>query len=357
MTAFVIAARRSPVMPAGGAFARLALHELAAPVIAACLADAGLPSDRVDELICANALGAGGNPARVVALAAGLPERVAGLTIDRQCAGGLDAIRLAAAMIDAGLADLVLAGGVESASRRPIRLRTDPDGGPAVAYDAPPFTPWPDRDPPMHEAAAALAARLGITRMEQDAFAVTSHARARAAAHPDIVPVLGHIRDGFTRGLTPALAARTRPLTGTITAANAAVSADAAAFVLVTSARLARHAPKALRIAASATVGAAPEDPGLAPIAAIARIRAPGQPLEAAEIMEAYAVQAIACIRGAGLDPVSVNRGGGALARGHPIGASGAILGVRLFHELTSGQGLAAIAAAGGIGSALLLEA
>ncbi|MBL4918852.1 thiolase family protein [Szabonella alba] len=357
MSAHIIAARRSPVMTAGGAFARLDLHHLARPVIAACLADAGVEPGEVEELICANALAAGGNPARVLALAAGLSERVAGLTIDRQCAGGLDAIRLGAALITAGAADLVLAGGVESASRRPIRMRTDPGGGPPVAYDAPPFTPWPERDPDMHEAAATLALRLGISRVEQDAFAVASHARAMAAVLPEIVPVAGHARDGFTRQLTPALAARARPVHGTITAANAAVSADAAAFVLLASARIASRAPRALRILASATLGAATEDPGLAPIPAIARIWSPSDALAQAEIMEAYAVQAIACIRGAGIDPAIVNPGGGALARGHPIGASGAILATRLFHDLQSGRGLAAIAAAGGIGSALLIGA
>lgn len=357
MTAYIIAARRSPVMPAGGAFARLSLHEIGAPVIAACLADAGLDPDRVEELICANALGAGGNPARVIALAAGLPEQVAGLSIDRQCAGGLDAIRLAAAMVSTGQADLVLAGGVESASRRPLRFRTDPDGGRPVAYDAPPFTPWPDRDPAMHSAAAALAERLGISRAEQDAYAIASHAKALSSHHTEILPVLGQVRDGFTRDLTPALAARAKRVEGTITAANAAISADAAAFVLVASSRLARLAPRALRIAASATVGAAPEDPALAPLAAIARIALRGANLEAVELMEAYAVQAIATIRGAGFDPGIVNRKGGALARGHPIGASGAILAARLFHDLEAGRGLAAIAAAGGIGTALLLEA
>jgi len=357
MTAYVIAARRSPVMPAGGAFARLSLHDLGAPVMTACFADAGLEPDQVDEVICANALGAGGNPARVLALAAGLPERVAGLSIDRQCAGGLDAIRLAAALVSSGQAELVLAGGVESASRRPLRLRTDPDGGPPVAYDAPPFTPWTDRDPRMHSAAAALAARLGISRAEQDAYAIASHAKALAGRHAEILPLLGQSRDGFTRALTFAVAARAKVLEGTITAANAAISADAAAFVLVASPRLARLAPRALRIVDSTTVGAAPEDPALAPLAAIARIAPHGARLNAVELMEAYAVQAIATIRGAGFDPGVVNQKGGALARGHPIGASGAILAARLFHDLTTGLGLAAIAAAGGIGTALLLEA
>lgn len=357
MSAFVIAARRSPVMPAGGAFARLELQDLATPVIAAALADCGMAPDQVDELICANALGGGGNSARVLALAAGLPERVAGLTIDRQCAGGLDALGLAAALIRAGQAELIIAGGVESASRRPLRLRTDPDGGPPRPYDAPPFTPWPDRDPAMHEAAAALARRLDISRERQDGFAISSHARAFGVRHPEIVPLLGRDRDGFTRRLTPALAARARSIVGSITRANAAVSADAAAFVVVASSRLAARAPRALRLASAITLGTAPEEPGLAPIGAIRRLWQPGTPLAQAEIMEAYAVQAIACIEGAGLPPRLVNPHGGALARGHPIGASGAILATRLFHDLQQGRGLAAIAAAGGIGSALLLEA
>ncbi|OZA10847.1 MAG: acetyl-CoA acetyltransferase, partial [Rhodobacterales bacterium 17-64-5] len=112
----LIAARRTAVVPRGGAFARLSIEELAAPVIAACLKDAGITLDQVEEVILSNALGAGGNPARRVALAAGLPERVAGLSIDRQCAGGLDAILLARALVDSGAADIVLAGGVESTS-------------------------------------------------------------------------------------------------------------------------------------------------------------------------------------------------------------------------------------------------
>ncbi|MFN3282058.1 MAG: thiolase family protein, partial [Tabrizicola sp.] len=143
----LIAARRTAVVPRGGAFARLRIEDLAAPVLRACLADAGIGPEEVDEVILSNALGAGGNPARRAALAAGLPERVAGLSIDRQCAGGLDAILLARALVDSGAAEVVLAGGVESYSRRPLRLATDPDGGPPVPYDEAPFTPWPDRDP------------------------------------------------------------------------------------------------------------------------------------------------------------------------------------------------------------------
>lgn len=357
--AVILSARRSAVVPQGGAFARLQIEALAAPVVQAVLADAGLEPAKAEELIAANALGAGGNPARRVALAAGLPERVAGLSIDRQCAGGLDAILLAAALVDSGAARVVVAGGVESWSRRPLRLATDPDGGPPLPYDAPPFTPWPDRDPEMTAAAAALAARLGISRLVQDGWAVDSHRKALArAGWPEIVPLAGAARDAFARPLTPALAARARVLAGSVTAATTAVAADAAAFVVV--ARDDMAGPGALRIGPGLTLGAAPEEPGLAPVPAIAAVLAragllPGD-LAQVELMEAYAAQAIACVQGAGLDPARVNPAGGALARGHPIGASGAILAVRLFHDLRDGHGLAAIAAAGGLGTAVLFR-
>ncbi len=356
----ILAARRTAVVPQNGAFRRLQIHDLAAPVIRAVLADAGLAPEDVDELILANALGAGGNPARLAALAAGLPERVAGLTLDRQCAGGLDAILLAHALVASGQARVVIAGGAESHSRRPLRLATEPDGGPPQPYDRPAFTPFPDRDPEMHAAAAALAERLGITRAAQDAWATASHARALAARdrlRAEIVPLAGQRDDAFTRRLTPALAGRTPALAGTVTRANTAVSADAAAFVVVAATPA---GPRSLAILGGATRGAAPDAPGLAPLAAIAEALATTgtQPddLAQSEVMEAYAVQAIACVEQAGLDPATVNPGGGALARGHPIGASGAVLAVRLFHGLRQGRGLATIASAGGIGSALVVE-
>lgn len=351
----LIAARRTAVVARNGAFARLSLEDLAAPVLQACLIDAGIDPGQVDEVILSNALGGGGNPARRAALAAGLPETVAGLTTDRQCAGGLDALLLARALVDSGAADVVLAGGVESYSRRPLRLKTDPDGGPPVAYDQARFTPWPDRDPDMAEAAEALARRLSIPRDRQEAWAARSHAKALAAdLAAEIVPLNGRTRDAFPRVLSPRLLWKAPVLTGSITAATAAVAADAAAVCLVVSDRIAKG--RGLALLAGATLGGNPEEPGLAPVAAIRRIW-DGQPLEQAEIMEAYAVQALAVIDGAGLDPQIVNPGGGGLARGHPIGASGAILAVRLFHDLKTGRGLAAIAAAGGIGTALLVEA
>lgn len=351
--AYVIHALRTAVMPHGGAFAGLRVEDLGAPVVRALLEATGIAPDQVDEVICSNALGEGGNPARRIALAAGLPDRVAGLTTDRQCAGGLDALLLARALVVSGMARVVVAGGVESWSRRPERRMP----GAAEPYLQAPFTPWPDRDPDMAEAAAALSTRLGISRAAQDAWAVESHRKALAAdLSPEIVPVAGVTRDPFARALTPAIAARAKVLTGPITAANAAVAADGAAFALVVAPDIAARFAPACRLT-GVTRGGVPWEPGTAPIAAISEVLQDRSP-DAAEVMEAYAAQAIACVEGAGLDPAIVNAQGGALARGHPIGASGAVLAVRLFHRMAAGAGLglAAIAAAGGIGTALVLE-
>ncbi|WP_424940690.1 thiolase family protein [Aliiroseovarius sp. S253] len=362
---WIIAARRTAVVPRGGVFASLDIHDLAAPVIRDLLDQAGVAPDQVGELILANALGAGGNPARVAALAAGLPETVGGLTIDRQCCGGLDAVMLAQAMVLSGQHDVVIAGGAESYSRRPLRYRTFADGRDPEPYEQARFTPWAERDPDMADAAEALAQKLGITRQTQDHWAVASHQAAMAGEQSDqIVSVAGQDADAFTRKLTPRLCARAPVVSGTVTAANMAVAADGAAFVLVVSDRMARtlSAPK-IRVDAGSSLGGTPDLPGVAPVAAInaALERAGRTPdgLTSAEIMEAFAVQAIACQEGAGLPRDIVNPNGGALARGHPIGASGAILAVGLYHELlrTGGAGVAAIAAAGGLGSALVLSA
>ncbi|MBE1283408.1 MAG: acetyl-CoA C-acyltransferase [Rhodobacteraceae bacterium] len=364
----IIAACRSPVAPRGGALADCLPHDLASPVISDLLQRGGIQAEQVGELVLSNALGAGGNPARIAALAAGLPEPIAGLSVDRQCAGGLDAILLGDAMIRAGLHDVVIAGGAESYSRRPIRMHRFPDGRPPETYEQAPFTPWPDRDPDMATVADVLARSMGINREEQDTWAQASHAKALTAQDllaREIVPVAGLARDSFTRVLSDRHCARARTVCGTISAANMAVAADGAAFVLMVSDRLARrHTGPSLTILGGRTLGADPTQPGLAPVPAVDAVLKEAQlrpaALSAVEIMEAFAVQAIACQRGSALPHEITNRHGGALARGHPIGASGAILAVRLFQDLTalgSGTGLAAIASAGGLGSALLLGA
>lgn len=362
MSARILSACRSAVVPRGGAFAALQLHALAAPVLQASLQRAGIGPQDVDEVIVSNALGGGGNPARLIALAAGLPETIAGLSIDRQCAGGLDALLVARAIVLSGAADIVVAGGAESYSRRPLRARTFADGRAPEPYDQPPFAPWPDRDPDMTVAADLMARDLGITREDQDLWAVESHRKALAAdLESEIVDISGVEADPFARPLTLQLGRRAKPLSGSITSANTAVAADAAAFCVVVSDKIANG--RGVRILGGLSVGGEPERPGVAPLRAVEKLfdqtgLAPGD-FTAIEVMEAYAAQAIACVAGAGLDPARVNLGGGALARGHPIGASGTINAVRLFHELThrGGLGMATIAAAGGIASAVVLAA
>ncbi len=363
----IIAALRTAVVPRGGAFVNLQPYQLAAPVITALLRQSGLAEDEVSQLILANSLGAGGNPARVAALAAGL-QRVSGLTIDTQCAGGLDAVAMAAALVDCGAAEVVIAGGAESYSRRPLRARTFTDQRPAEFYTRPPFTPDPHSDPDMTEAASDLADRYHISRAAQDQYAIDSHRKALAAAaemQQEIVPLAGVTNDVYGRALSPRLAQRAPGLAGSVSLVSTAVEADAAAFCLVVSERVAaRLAPEfMLSVTGYQTVGGDSRLPGYAPVEAIRRLFdrypqcVPGDCIS--EMMEAYAVQAMVCIAQTGLAPENVNPGGGALARGHPIGASGAILVCRIFHELSrrNGQhGLCAIAAAGGLGSAMLLS-
>ena len=370
MNAFIVAARRTAVAPRNGAFRVAEAHDLAAPVIRAVLDDAGIELGQVDDVILGNALYGGGNPARMAALAAGLPDEISALTIDTQCCAGLDAVALAASRIANGEADVILAGGVESFSRSPLRFVRPSDAKDVPReYQRPSFAPFADRDPDMIEAAAILARELAVTRVAQTEFAVHSHSKALTGpAADEIVPVENLLRDAFTRRLDSAVCARLPLLAGDVkhgvTAATVAVEADAAAAVLVVSERFAKEAATSVRILGSARRGGDPERPGLAPVAAaralLDRNGVKPSDIAVAEIMEAFAVQAMACIEGVGLDPAVTNIGGGALARGHPIGASGAILCVRMFHEkkkaaVSSGfRGLAAIAAAGGLGSALL---
>ncbi|MCK0198699.1 thiolase family protein [Ancylobacter sp. 6x-1] len=387
--AVIVAARRTAVAPRRGGFAGIETHDLAAPVLRACLADAGLDPVQVDEVILGNALAGGGNVARLAGLAAGLPDAVPALTVDRQCCSGLDAIMLAVALIEAGMAQAILAGGVESWSRAPLRA-VRPRGAEEapVFYERPPFAPDPARDPDPLEAMAALAVRADITRIAQAGIAAASHARALAARQRlvrEIVPLAGLDHDAFTRALTPRLSLRAPIVAGegahAIDATGVAVEADAAAAVLVLAEDLAdRLGLNGCTVVAAVSTGSAPERPFEAlERAALEALGGDASGCAVLEIMESTAVQFANSLAALGVEPERVNRGGGALSRGHPIGASGAILAVRLFHELLEPDlatgsftihttpdgyaspphpslGLAAIAAAGGLGSALLIE-
>ena len=369
--AVIVAARRSPIGTAGHALAGLTAAELAAPVVRAVVDDTGLPAERVDEVVLGNCMGPGGDVARVAALQAGLPVAVPALTVDRQCASGLAAIGIAGALIGAG-ATAVVAGGVESASTAPWRFwPPTPDTAPR-RYERAPFAPA-GCDPDMGTAADDLARAAGIGRDRQDGYAARSHAAAYATREAggftdEIVAIGGVAADQRPRaGMTCERLARLPPLHGgTLTAGNSCGVNDGAAVVAVVDAATQRRLGRpGLRIRAVATAGVDPRLPGrgLVPAVHQALCRA-GLGLDDVDVIEfneAFAGQVLACCAELGLDERRVCVEGGALGLGHPWGASGAVLVVRLFTQLVRrGRGrigLAAIAAGGGQGVAVVVEA
>ena len=370
----IVSAVRSPIGTSGRALSGITADRLAGPVVAAALERSGLGPEDVADVVLGNCMGPGGNVARSAALAAGLPSRVPALTVDRQCASGLAAIDLAAQLVRGG-APAVLAGGVESASTAPWRSWPPVDGGAPVRYERAPFAPADMDDPDMGLANDLLAEEAGITRERQDEYAARSHARAVAARDTgrfadEILPVGEVSRDERPRStLTVGRLARLRPAfrhNGTVTAGTSCgISDGAAAVAVVDEATRERLGLPGLRILSTATAGVEPSRPGrgLVPATRLALERAGVglDDVDAIEINEAFAGQVLACCDELGLDPLRVCVDGGALALGHPWGASGAVLAVRLFHQLvarrTGGIGLAAIAAGGGQGVAMVVEA
>ena len=381
-TPVVVAARRTPIGTAGHALAGIDLVGLLAPVLRALVDDLGPQAPDVDDVVIGNCRGPGGNPARVALLAAGLGTGVPGVTVDRQCGSGQEAVHQAATAVLAGGADLVLAGGAESASTAPWRLArpTTPAGLPVV-YERAQFAPSEIGDPDMGPAAETVAARCGVTRQRQDAYAARSHALTLAAARAgafdaELVPVGGVTGDERPRALTEAVLSRLRPVFvpgGTVTAGNCCGVSDGAAAVAVVpeSVRAALGAP-GLALRGWVCVGLDPNTPGLGPVPAVARLLK-GAGVELAEVgvvemTEAFAAQVLACTDALGLDPLDqlgpdagrVCPQGGAIAMGHPWGASGAMLLVRLFAQMVRADGprlgIATCAIGGGQGLALLAE-
>ncbi|MTI08352.1 thiolase family protein [Curvivirga aplysinae] len=367
---YMIAAKRSAVVPRHGAFASLDLHDLAAPVIKDLLKSVKIKSSQIDSLFLGNALYGGGNPARMTALAAKLPERMPSFSIDTQCCSGMDSIILAAQRVASGQDKITIAGGAESYSRSPRRFKRafsmDEED---MEYLRPPFAPWPDRDPDMLTSAAKLAADYEITRQDQEKFAIESH-RKSGSAVDEITPIHDITTDQFTRNLSAKTCAKLPVLEGGteygLTSATTAVEADAAAFIILTNQEIVDklRIKDALLILDSQSQGGDPIYPALAPIAAtrtlMQRQNISTEEIDKFEVMEAFAVQAMIYQNHFNISSEKLNLGGGGLSRGHAIGASGAINLVRLWYELqnspSKSKGLAAIAAAGGLGTAILLE-
>ncbi|WP_090642092.1 thiolase family protein [Paenibacillus sp. UNC496MF] len=381
MTEVVMAmAKRTPIGKIGGQFSTLEPELLLAPLIRALVSEARVPPEWIDDVVIGNVVGPGGNIARVAALEAGLPVTVPGLTIDRQCGSGLEAIHLAARFIQSGAGEVYLAGGVESTSRAPWKMfRPEQPAGTPRLYARAPFTSSAYGDPDMGVAAENVARRYNISREAQDLYALKSHQKAVNAQRTgryrqEIVPlqVNGHwvAEDECPRPDTSIeKLQKLKPVfmeQGTVTAGNACPINDGAALVLLLSREKCEqlNLKPALRFVDAQTVGVDPRYLGIGPVSAVNKLLS-RQLLRIADIdlmefNEAFASQVLASLEELQIPQDKVNPGGGALALGHPYGASGAILMTRLYAEMLQNpfrRGIAALGIGGGMGLAVFVEA
>lgn len=387
--AFLLSAARTPIGKFLGGLADLPAPDLGAIAIKEALARAKAAPNKIDEVIMGNVIqaGLGQNPARQAALKAGLPDTIAAFTVNKVCGSGLKAVMLAAQAVRAGDADLIAAGGMESMSRAPHLLqgaRTGWKYGDQKVIDALikdglwcPFENWG-----MGEAAEHIAVKCGVQRTEMDAFAVQSHQLAAAAWQAgaftdEVVPVTvgkGDKAKTISRdeGVRPESAvevlAKLRPAfktDGTVTAGNASQMSDGAAALIVGSNRAAEQLgikPLA-RIVAYATSGVHPRDIFIAPVPAVRMVLEKAKlqikDIDLFELNEAFAAQMLACNKDLGIDPNRINVHGGAIAIGHPIGASGARVLTTLLYAMqkhNAKRGLASLCLGGGNAVAMVVE-
>jgi 3-oxoadipyl-CoA thiolase len=394
--AWIVEAVRTPVGRYGGALAGVRPDDLAATVLEAVVARSGIDPAIIDDVIlgCANQAGEDNrNIARMALLIAGLPVEVAGQTVNRLCGSGLQAVASAAQAIAVGDADVLIAGGVESMSRAPLVTLKPESGyerGTRELVDT--TIGWRFVNPRLDarfptislgETAERVATKWNVSREDQDAFALESQRRAAAAASSgvhaeEIVPVkipqrkgdaISVEKDEHPRPETDAASlAKLRPAFlegGSVTAGNASGINDGAAALLVMEAGRARALglkPLA-RVVATSVAGVDPSVMGIGPIPAIRKLLErtglSAKEIDRVELNEAFASQAVACIRELGLNPATTNIHGGAIALGHPLGASGARMLVTLTRELTrSGSrfGIASMCVGVGQGIAMLVE-
>ena len=395
--AAIVAALRTPVGRHGGSLASVRPDDLAAHAIRAVVDRSGIDPALVDDVYLGATNQAGEdnrNVARMAALIAGLPESVPGATVNRLCASGLEAIHVAARMIESGQGDVYVAGGVESMSRAPYVLSKSEHAfgrtqeladttigwrfvNPRLAAKHPPIS--------LGETAENVARAHGVSREDQDRFALASQERW-AAAHaagrfadelaPVDVPqgkgatkrfdVDEHPRPDTTMAKLAALKpAVSKAADATVTAGNSSGLNDgAAALLLVESSRAKALGLVPLAyVGAGASAGVDPAHMGIGPVPAVRKLagRTGIDPasIDLVELNEAFAAQAVACVRGLGLDPARVNVNGGAIAIGHPLGASGARIAVTLLHEMNrrrARRGLASLCVGVGQGLAVMFE-
>jgi 3-oxoadipyl-CoA thiolase len=386
--AVVLAAVRTPIGRYGGALAAVRPDDLAALAIREAVARAGVPAEQIEDVYLGAANQAGEdnrNVARMAALLAGLPEAVAGVTLNRLCASGLAAVSSACHAVVAGDGELFVAGGVESMSRAPL-VTAKPDRGfprgDRTMYDT--TLGWRFTNPrlvqlfppeSMGETGENVAERWDVSREDQDAFALQSQRRWAAAAEAgrfddELVPVGGVARDEHPRpettleklsALKPAFREN-----GTVTAGNSSGLNDGAAALVIASEDKARElgAEPLGVFRGSAVAGVDPRVMGIGPVPAVRKLLARRgldvSEIDLVELNEAFASQSLVVVRELGLDPENVNVNGGAIALGHPLGMSGARLVVSLLHELRrrgGRYGLATLCVGVGQGQAALFEA
>jgi acetyl-CoA C-acetyltransferase len=386
----IVAAGRTAVGSFNGTLAKIAAADLGAHVIRHLLAKSGVKPEQVSEVILGQVLtgGAGQNPARQALIKAGLPEMIPAMTINKVCGSGLKATHLAAQAIKAGDAEIVIAGGQENMTLAPHLLQGSRDGyrmGDAKIVDSMILDGLWDVYNQYHMGVTAenVAKKYGVTREEQDAFAAASQQKAEAAQKAgrfkdEIIPLEIPQRKGPAvvfdadeypkAGTTAEKLAGLKPAfdkAGTVTAGNASGINDGAAAVIMMSAKKAQELglKPLVRIAAYSSAGVDPKIMGMGPVPASKLVLSKAgwtkDSPDLMEINEAFAAQAIAVNKEMGWDTKKINVNGGAIAIGHPIGASGCRILVTLIHEMIkrdAKKGLASLCIGGGMGVALAVE-
>ncbi|MBW3573068.1 MAG: acetyl-CoA C-acyltransferase [Gemmatimonadetes bacterium] len=394
--AYIVDAVRTPVGRFGGSLASVRPDDLAATVVKAIVTRTGIDPAVVDDVIfgCANQAGEDNrNVGRMALLLAGLPVSVPGQTVNRLCGSGLEAVRSAMHAIRAGEGETFIAGGVESMTRAPwVMLKPEEGYARGVPQMADSLLGWRfvnPRMPPewtvgLGETAEIVAEEFGVSREDQDAFALRSQQRAAkaiAAGHfageivsvevpqrkgpPKVVDTDEHPRADTTAQALAGLRAAFRKEGGTVTAGNSSGLNDGAAALLVASAAAAKRLGRTpmARIVASAVAGVEPQRMGIGPVPATRKALALAglsvADLGLVELNEAFAAQSVACVRELGIDPEIVNVSGGAVAVGHPLGSSGARILTTLVHEMHRQgvrYGLASMCIGVGQGISMIVE-
>ena len=373
---YILGGLRSYIGVKDGMYRHIPAEKLGAEVLREVVSRFELPTDAIDYIIGGNAVGGGGNITRLAALSAGLPERIPAVTLDLQCGSALEAISAAAAKIESGLADLVIAGGMESSSVQPYRMMSpnhpEYDGG--KVYTVAQFVPGKRGEQVMLEGAEETAIRENISKEEMDTWVLRSHKRAAQARKERILEDITVSIDGSSRdeGIRPTMSQRLidrlpylLPNGTKITAANACLMHDGAAFVVLCSERFLREQGRKAecRFRFGTAIG---DDPMMSPKSAVSAAKAilaktghSYQEIDAFEVNEAFAVIDVLFERAFPGIEDRYNIWGGALAYGHPYGVSGAMILLHLMKALEHKNGhlgMCCVAAAGGIGSSILVE-